>query len=158
MQQTIVFPGSFDPMTLGHEDLIARASQIFPQVIVAIAEKTSKNSLLDHKQRVALAKDLMANKPGIEVMPMRGLLVDFLKENNCHVVLRGMRNGPDMHYEQQMFAVNSLLMPEMETVFLWSRPELAAITSSSVREIISYKGDISAMVSAKVLSLLKSLE
>ena len=152
MQQTIVFPGSFDPLTLGHENLIIRARAMFPRVIVAVAENTNKHALLDHTQRVKLAAEVLAKYEGVDVMPMPGLLVDFLKEQKVGLVLRGVRNGIDSEYERHMFGVNQHMMPEIEAIFLWAKPEFAAITSSSVREVLSYGGNVSAFVSPKVFA------
>jgi pantetheine-phosphate adenylyltransferase len=155
MQQTIVFPGSFDPLTLGHENLIMRARAMFSRVIVAVAEKTNKHALLSHAQRLTLATEVLAQYEGVDVMPMQGLLVDFLKAQQSHLILRGVRNGIDSEYERHMFGVNQHMMPDIEAVFLWAKPEFAAITSSSVREVLSYGGNVSAFVSPKVLHALK---
>jgi len=154
MHTTVVFPGSFDPITLGHEDLIVRASRLFSRVIVAVAANTNKAALLSHEQRLALVQRVVGESDCIEVKPMMGLLVDFLREHDSKLVLRGMRCVVDMNYEQQMSQMNQSLMSDMETVFLWSRPEFTALTSSAIREVHRYGGSVSHLVSAEVLTVL----
>jgi pantetheine-phosphate adenylyltransferase len=157
MQTTVVFPGSFDPITLGHEDLIARASRLFPKVVVAVAKNANKKEMLSHELRVSLTQKVVEDYPNVSVVAMSGLLVDFLREHQSVLVLRGVRCAADMHYEQHMAYMNQLLMPEMDTTFLWSRPGLSAITSSGVREIHSFGGDIAKLVSPQVSAALQNI-
>ena len=158
MQKTIVFPGTFDPITLGHEDLIARANDLFDAVIIAVASEGSKHTRFSLAQRLALANQAVAGLVNVQVLPMEGLLVHFLKDQKTHWILRGMRNDEDKYYEQAMLGANRLLMPEIEVVYLWSKSELMGVTSSAVREILSHSGDISAFVSPAVLNHIPSFE
>ena len=150
MKKIIVFPGSFDPITLGHEDLVMRASALFDHVIVAVAHNINKQAYFSHEQRLDMAAAALSGQADVSVMSMEGLLVDFLAQHKTIWVLRGMRNHDDRRYEQDIYAANRLLMPGIEMLSLWSKPELSGVTSSTVREILAFNGDISAFVSKSV--------
>lgn len=154
MIDAVVFPGTFDPITRGHEDLIARASRLFPRVIVAVADNSNKTSWLSQSERVAMVASVVEDLEGVEVKALEGLLVDFVQQYDCKIILRGVRSIGDMSYEQQMAHVNQLLKPDVETVFLVANPNLEAVTSSMVREVMRYGGDISSLVSSSVKQLI----
>ncbi len=157
MSKIIVFPGTFDPMTFGHENLIARASTLFDKLIVAVAAQPNQLSRFSLTERLSLAKSALAAHNNVDVLPMHGLLVDFLRLQQTHWVLRGMRNDDDRRYEQAMLEANRLLMPEIEAIYLWSASELVGVTASAVREILAFGGDVSAFVSTPVLAKLIAL-
>lgn len=144
--KTAIFPGSFDPPTLGHIDLILRASKMTDRLIVAVLNNCSKTPLFSVEERVTMLKSIVSDYPEIEVCSFQGLLVEFAKEQGATVVIRGIRNVTDFLYEQQMADVNRLLYGDIDTVFLLTNPEYAAISSSTVREVAYFGGDISKMV------------
>jgi len=156
MKRVIVFPGSFDPITLGHEDLVVRASELFDHVIVTVAHNINKQACFSHEQRLAMAAAALSDQANVSVMPMEGLLVDFLAQHKTIWVLRGMRNHDDRRYEQDVYAANRLLMPDIEILSLWSKPELSGLTSSAVREVLAFNGNVSAFVSSPVREIIAS--
>ncbi|CAK8053644.1 pantetheine-phosphate adenylyltransferase [Eupransor demetentiae] len=129
-----VFPGSFDPLTNGHMDIIARASQLFDQVIVAVGINTNKKGLFSVEQKVALAKEAVSDLPNVEVGVIDGLTVDFMKEQGARYIIRGLRNCKDFEYERDIAGMNSVLA-DVETVLLLAKPENQNISSSMVKEI-----------------------
>ena len=141
-----VFPGTFDPMTLGHMDIVRRAAGIFDTVIVAVAESAAKHPLLPLKERVDLARDLTEGMPGVSVEGFSGLLSDFVVSRGASVVVRGMRPVGDFANEYQMAATNRLLMPGVETVFLMPSAQYQFVKGSLVREIVKMGGSVSAFV------------
>ena len=165
-----VYSGTFDPLTLGHLDVMQRASSLFDQVIIAVAVAHHKKTLFSLEARVAMAreapkniaaKNLAAknaanvNTAAITVLPFEGLIMDFCKTHHACAVVRGIRNLTDFDYEAQMAAMNRKLAPQIETVFLLPDAPLACISSTLVREISKLGGDVSQMVSADVLAALK---
>ena len=151
---TAVYPGTFDPMTLGHEDLIRRASRLFERLIVAVAAGHHKRTMFTLPERLDIVTELAAKYPNIEVMAFRGLLRDFVVENGGKVVVRGLRAVSDFEYEFQMAGMNRQLMPEVETVFLTPGDKYQFISSTFVREIATLGGDVSKFVSSSVLDRL----
>ena len=151
---TAVYPGTFDPMTLGHEDLIRRASRLFERLIVAVAAGHHKRTMFTLAERLDIVTELAAKYPNIEVMAFRGLLRDFVVENSGKVVVRGLRAVSDFEYEFQMAGMNRQLMPEVETVFLTPGDKYQFISSTFVREIATLGGDVSKFVSSSVLDRL----
>lgn len=143
---TAIYPGSFDPFTRGHADLVKRALRMFDSVIVAVAESASKSARLDLSLRVQLAEDVLAQHDRVEVLGFDGLLVDLIKQHQATVVLRGLRAVSDFEYEFQLAAMNRRLSPQFESVFLMPSEEYSFISSSMVWEIAQLGGDISMFV------------
>ncbi|QPF75451.1 pantetheine-phosphate adenylyltransferase [Roseateles sp. DAIF2] len=151
---TAVYPGTFDPMTLGHEDLMRRASRLFERLIIAVAAGHHKRTMFTIEERLEIATRLASKYPNVEVIPFRGLLRDFVIENGGKVVVRGLRAVSDFEYEFQMAGMNRSLMPDVETVFLTPSDQYQFISSTFVREIATLGGDVSKFVSPLVLERL----
>lgn len=145
-----LFPGSFDPVTLGHLDLVRRARDLFGEVVVLVAAHASKRGLFDPEQRVALLREALEGEAGVVVAQSAGLVVDACREHDAAVVVRGVRGGSDLEYELQMANTNRHLAPELDTVFLGASPEVSFISSTLVRQIASLGGDVSGLVPACV--------
>ena len=152
---TAVYPGTFDPMTLGHQDLIARASRLFERLIVAVAVGHHKRTLFGIDERLEIARTLAAPHANVEVQSFGGLLRDFVVENKGKVVVRGLRAMSDFEYEFQMAGMNRQLMPEVETLFLTPSDQYQYISGTFVREIATLGGDVSKFVAPLVLERLK---
>ena len=147
---TVIYPGTFDPITKGHTDLIDRASKLFERVIVAIASNTSKQPLFNIEQRILMAKEVLSNFKEVEIVPLNGLLVDFAMKNNAAAIIRGLRAVSDFEYEFQLASMNRKLAPNIETLFLTPGEQYAYISSSLVKEIAILGGDISPFVHSTV--------
>ena len=145
-----VYPGTFDPITNGHSDLIHRASKIFDKVIVAVAESPSKKPAFTVEERVAMAKLVLGDSDNLSVVGFNSLLVNFAQECNAQVILRGLRAVSDFEYEFQLAGMNRKLNSQIETMFLTPAEKYAYISSSLVREIAALGGDVSEFVHAKV--------
>ena len=154
MTVSAMYPGTFDPITLGHEDLVRRASRLFDKVVVAIAPNPGKDPMFSQEERVALAKDALSGMDNVEVRGYEGLTVDFAKENDLQVIVRGLRAISDFEYEFQLANMNRHLTDDVETAFLTPTETYTYISSSLVREICSMGGDISEFVSPKVSAAL----
>lgn len=139
-------PGTFDPITSGHLDIISRASQLFDEVIVAVAASPNKKPLFSLDERVSLAEKAVSTLANVKVVPFEGLLVDFAHEQEATVVVKGLRAITDFEYEFQMTAMNYQLAANLETLFIMSPPEYMYLSSSVVREIASLGGDVSRFV------------
>ncbi len=150
---TAVFPGTFDPMTLGHADLIKRASLLFNRVIVAVAESPAKHTLFPLKDRVDAIKESVKDQKNIEVEGFTGMLPDFLKEHKARVLIRGIRTVADYDYEMSLSGMYRMVMPEVEIVMLPASGDLAFISSTFVRDIVIHRGDISKFAPASVVAL-----
>ena len=150
MAVSVMYPGTFDPITLGHEDLVRRATRLFDRVVVAIAANPSKETMFSLEERVELAKSVLAEMDSVEVMGYTGLTVDFAKEHALQAMVRGLRAISDFEYEFQLANMNRHLTDEVESVFLTPTETYTYISSSLVREICSMGGDISEFVSPKV--------
>jgi pantetheine-phosphate adenylyltransferase len=152
MPHIALFPGTFDPLTLGHQDLIARTARIFDEVIVAIAMSPGKRPLFSLDERIALARQSCAPYSQVRVEGFSGLLIDFARQQGANVLVRGIRSMTDFDYENQLAGMYRQLMPELEVLFLPARSELSCVTSSLVREVALHGGDVSPFVSAEVAS------
>lgn len=150
MAASAMYPGTFDPITLGHEDLVRRATRLFDKVIVAIAANPSKEPMFSLDERVELARTVLADMDSVEVMGYSGLTVDFARDNGLQAIIRGLRAISDFEYEFQLANMNRHLNEEVESVFLTPTETYTYISSSLVREICSMGGDISEFVSPKV--------
>lgn len=146
-ERVAVYPGSFDPVTLGHEDMIRRACALFDRVIVAVLHNPAKTGRFPVADRIRLLEKVTADLPRVQIAQWDGMLVDFLRSIGARAVIRGLRQVGDFESEMTMAQVNGRLLPEMETVFLMTRPEHACISSSVVREIASFGGDVHGFVS-----------
>lgn len=154
MTVSAMYPGTFDPITLGHEDLVRRAGRLFDKVVVAIAANPSKEPMFTLDERVDLARTALADFKNVEVTGYEGLTVDFARENNLQVIVRGLRAISDFEYEFQLANMNRHLTDEVETAFLTPTETYTYISSSLVREICTLGGDISEFVSPGVKTAL----
>jgi pantetheine-phosphate adenylyltransferase len=157
MNANAIYPGTFDPLTNGHLDILQRAAKLFDRIIVAVASGVHKMPLLDFPQRVALAQEVLSPLKNIEVCSFEGLLVDFAHQKQANVIIRGLRGVTDFEYEFQMAGMNRQLAPHLETLFLMSGERVATISSTLVREIFRLKGDISYFVPPLIVETLRSL-
>lgn len=146
MRHSAVYPGTFDPLTLGHLDLIERASHIFDQVIVAVVISSKKNTQFSAKDRMEMARISVKHLPNVRVDSFDGLLVNYVRSRKVHVLLRGLRAFSDFEYEFQMALTNRKMAPEIETVFLMPKESFSYISSSTVREIMERGGNIGPFV------------
>ena len=142
MERIAVFPGSFDPITKGHESIVKRAIPLFDKIIIAIGINAGKNSMFDLEQRKLWIKSTFKNNPTIEVITYTGLTVDFCKAQDANFILRGLRSYSDFDYEHGIAQMNKSLISSVETVFLIAEPEFSAISSTIVRDIIRNKGKV----------------
>jgi len=156
MKKIAIYPGSFDPITNGHIDLIRRASTLFDKVIVGITQNSKKAAFLNIDDRIQTTSVALKNIDNIEVLSFNTLLVDFANAQNAQVILRGLRAVSDFEYEFQLSGMNKHLNPNIETLFMTPAEQYANISSSLVREILSLGGDISTFVPQSVEKLLKS--
>ena len=150
-----VYPGTFDPMTLGHEDLMRRASGLFDKLLLAVAAGHHKRTMFTINERIEIAQELAAPYQNVEVVAFRGLLRDFVVENNGKVVVRGLRAVSDFEYEFQMAGMNRQLMPEVETIFMTPSDQFQFVSGTFVREIAMLGGDVSKFVAPSVLRRLQ---
>ena len=155
MRNIAVYPGTFDPLTNGHSDLVARAARLFGEVVVAVARDTAKRPVCDIDQRVALARRVLADMPNVRVEPFSGLLVEFCRSIGANLVIRGLRAVSDFEYEFQLAGMNRRLAPEIETIFLTPAEQYAFISSTLVREIVALGGDVSEFVHPEVKRVLE---
>ncbi len=150
-----IYPGSFDPMTLGHLDIVKRASQLFDEVMMAVVANPGKAPLLPMEVRVNLIEEAVRDIPNVKVGSFQGLLVDFAKQNNVSCVIRGLRAISDFEAELGMAQTNKTLLPELETIFLMTKAEYSFISSSTVKEIVRLGGDVTKFVPSVVNDHLK---
>ena len=153
-----LYPGSFDPITLGHEDIINRALKICDKLVVAVSQDNQKAAFLSSEQRINLIKSIYKNYTNIEVVSYQGLTADFAKKIDADFIIKGLRNPSDFVVESQMAQLNKVLLDEVETIFLDSSDLYRSISSSLVKQIYHLDGDISQFVSAKTLNLLSELK
>ena len=141
-----VYPGTFDPFTRGHEDLVRRASSIFGELIVGVADSRSKSPFFNLEERIAIAQDVLGHYSNVKIVGFSGLLRDFAREHNARVIVRGLRAVSDFEYEFQMAGMNRYLLPDVETLFLTPSDQYQFISGTFVREIASMGGDVSKFV------------
>ena len=154
--KTAIYPGSFDPVTLGHYDIIERSSKIFDRLIVGVLNNSAKSPLFSVEERVKMLKDVTKGLPNVEVMAFDGLLIDFARANEAQVIVRGLRAVTDFEYELQMAQTNHKLEPDLETMFLTTSIEYSYLSSTTVREIAAYGGDVSQFVPEAVAGELEA--
>jgi pantetheine-phosphate adenylyltransferase len=154
MQTTAIYPGSFDPITNGHADLVARAGQVFDEIILAVAGSSGKTPFFTLEERIDLAETVLAGLPNVRVEGFDGLLAKYARERRATVILRGLRAVSDFEYEFQLASMNRKLAPDMETMFLTPDEGYSYISSSLVREIAVLGGDVSPFVHAEVRAAL----
>ena len=155
MMKTVVYPGTFNPITNGHPDLVERASTIFDRVIVAVGSSKLKSTLAPLEKRVSVTREVLSHIENVQVIGFEGLLTQFVKQQNANLILRGLRTVADFEYEFQLVGMNRVLAPDIETLFLAPDEEYSYISSTLVREIAAYGGDISAFVSPIVVKAMK---
>jgi pantetheine-phosphate adenylyltransferase len=158
MSVVAVYPGTFDPITNGHSDLVQRAAGLFDRVIVAIAANPGKTPLFDLSQRVAMAEQVLSQFENVEVCGFSDLLVDFAKAKNAKVILRGLRAVSDFEYEMQLASMNRHLETSLETVFMTPSEETSFISASLVKEIALHGGDVSKFVHERIVDALDSVK
>jgi len=153
---TVVYPGTFDPFTRGHEDLVRRAARLFDHVIVGIADSESKRPFFTTAERIEMTREVLGRFANVEVKGFSGLLMDFVATQNAKAVIRGLRAVSDFEYEFQMAGMNRNLYPDVETLFLTPAEQYTFISSTIVREIAKFGGDVSSFVHPAVLARLKA--
>ena len=151
-----VYPGTFDPITNGHIDLVRRASPLFEEIVVAMAHNVAKKTVFSLEERMALVETCLADIANIRVVAVSGLLVDFAAAQQAHVILRGLRAASDFEFEFQMAGMNRHLAPQIETLFLRPAEEYAYLSSSLVKEVASFGGDVTDFVHPAVFTALQS--
>ncbi len=144
--RTAIYPGSFDPVTLGHWDIIQRAEKLVDRLVVAVLHNPAKTSAFSVEERVAMLRELVGDRPSVTVTSFHGLLVDFAKSQGAQFIVRGVRAFSDFEYEFQMALMNRKLAPELETVFLMPKEKYSAVSSRLVREIGTMGGNLSELV------------
>jgi pantetheine-phosphate adenylyltransferase len=156
MPVTALYPGTFDPITKGHIDLVERATRMFSKVIISIAENKGKNPLFNLQQRIEFARSVFADNPQVEVMGFNILLIDFAHQQNATVLVRGLRAVADFEFEFQLASMNRHLAPDIESVYLMPSEQYAFISSSLVKEVARLGGDVRKYVSPDVFAALQT--
>lgn len=152
MTNIAIYPGTFDPITRGHSDLVERSSRLFDRVIVALAANPGKTPVFSLEERISLAREVLGELDNVEVCGFGGLLVDFAHEKGANIIIRGLRAVSDFEYEFQLAGMNRKLAPDIETLFLTPAEQYTYISSSLVREVASLGGDISPFVHEKIVA------
>ena len=150
MQRRAIYPGTFDPITNGHIDIVTRATMMFDQVVLAIAASPSKKPMFTLEERVALAKEATSHLSGVEVIGFSDLMANFARDQQANILIRGLRAVADFEYEMQLAHMNRHLMPELESVFLMPSKEWSFISSSLVKEVARHAGDVAHFLPANV--------
>ena len=158
MSNIAVFPGTFDPITVGHVDIVNRASTMFDEIIIAVGINTKKTTLFDLEVRKEWIQTAFSNNPKVRIISYEGLTVDFCKSVGAKFLVRGLRNGTDFDYESHIAQLNKALWDEIETVFIMCDPALSYISSTLVREISKLGGDVSQMVSPAIAQDLRAAQ
>ena len=148
--KTAIYPGSFDPVTLGHYDIIERSSKILDKLIVGVLNNSAKSPLFSVEERVNMLKDVTSHFPNVEVQSFAGLLIDFVRSNDANVIVRGLRAITDFEYELQLAQMNRVIAPEIDTLFLTTTLKYASLSSSMAKEVAMYGGDISSFLSPEI--------
>jgi pantetheine-phosphate adenylyltransferase len=151
----VVYPGTFDPFTRGHEDLVRRAARLFDRVVVGVADSAAKRPFFDTADRVAMAEEVLAPFPNVTVKPFSSLLMEFVRAQGARAILRGLRAVSDFEYEFQMAGMNRHLYPDVETLFLTPSEQYMFISATIVREIAKFGGDVSQFVPPAVMPRLR---
>ena len=151
-----VFPGSFDPPTLGHLNIIERASSLFDELVVIIAENRQKKYFFSADERLGMITDIVKSRKNVSVLIWDSLIVDYMKQENIHILVRGVRGMDDFSYEFELSMMNKALHPNIETLFMTTDPKYFVLRSSSIRELASFHGDVSGMVPPVVAKALKA--
>ena len=146
-----IYPGSFDPLTLGHLDMIERSAKIVDELVIGVLNNSAKNSLFSLDERVSMIKEMTESMPNVTVASFDGLLVDYMKEINATIIVRGLRAVTDFEYELQIAQTNHVENPEVETIFLTTSLQNSYLSSTIVKEFASYGGDISKFVPARFI-------
>ena len=154
--QKAAFPGSFDPPTLGHLNIIERAAAIFDELVVVVAENRQKKYLFSAQERVSMLTRLLSGQKNISISICDGLIVDYLKASNIQLLVRGIRGNDDFSYEFELSMMNKALAPQIETIFITCDPEFFVLRSSAIKEVASFNGNISGMVPPLVADELRS--
>ncbi len=150
-----IYPGTFDPLTRGHEDLVRRASTLFDSLILAVADSQAKRTFFSLQERVAMAREVLGGLKNVQVVGFSGLLIEFVRQHGARVVLRGLRAVSDFEYEFQLAGMNRSLYPDFETIFLTPSEQHMFISATLVREIASLGGDVSKFVDPRIEARLK---
>lgn len=156
MNHKAIYPGTFDPITNGHIDLIKRASKLFPSLVVAVAENQAKKPFLPLASRLEIIKEVLAPISNVSVLSYSSLLVDLARKEKAHVILRGLRSSKDFEFEFELAGMNRNLAKDIETLFMTPSEEFMFVSSSFVRELASFDGDISPFVPPAVLKVMQS--
>ena len=151
-----IYPGSFDPVTFGHLDIIERSSKIFGEVVIGVLNNSAKNALFTTEERVSMIQQLVIDYPNVTVDSFEGLLVDYARSIDANVIIRGLRAVTDFEYEIQIAQTNKVEYPELETIFLTTGLHYSYLSSTIVREFASYGGDISRFVPAEIIPLIQA--
>jgi len=151
MKQRAIYPGTFDPITNGHIDIIKRSAQLFPELIIAVASSRTKKPFFSLEQRIAFIEKAIEDLPGVRVLGFETLLIHFAEEQQAGIIIRGLRTSSDFEYEFQLAGMNRQLSNQIETIFLTPSENLMCISSSLVREIASLNGDVSNFVPPQVV-------
>ena len=146
-----IYPGSLDPLTLGHMDMIERSAKIVDELVIGVLNNSAKNSLFSLDERVSMIKEMTESMPNVTVASFNGLLVDYMKEINATIIVRGLRAVTDFEYELQIAQTNHVENPEVETIFLTTSLQYSYLSSTIVKEFASYGGDISKFVPARFI-------
>ena len=152
MKTIAIFPGSFDPITLGHVSVVNRAIPLFDKMIIGIGVNAEKKSMFSADKRKKWIEEVFINEPSVSVETFTGLTVDFCRAKGARYILRGLRTAADFEFERGIGQINKKLFPDIDTLFLLTEPEFTPISSSIVREILRYHGDVSSMVPFEVLN------
>jgi pantetheine-phosphate adenylyltransferase len=153
--RSAIYPGTFDPITLGHVDVVNRGLKLFDRIIIGVADNPKKEPMFDRDTRLKLVGETFADEPRVETVGFSGLLVELAHEQNAHAILRGLRAASDFEYEFQMATMNRRLDERIETVFVMAREDYTFVSSRFIREIASMGGDVSELVPAPVVPHLK---
>jgi pantetheine-phosphate adenylyltransferase len=156
MSTKVIYPGTFDPMTNGHLDIVTRAALMFDRIVLAIAASPSKKPMFTLEERVSLAQQVVAHLPNVEVVGFSDLMANFARDQQANVLVRGLRAVSDFEYEMQLAHMNRHLLPELESVFLMPSEQYSFISSSLVKEVARHKGDVSAFLPQPVFDALQA--